>query len=53
MLDHIITINADKYTATDDEGIVTGKYFIIIIIHTYRLYFISWNYSMCRIIASS
>ncbi|CAH0578443.1 unnamed protein product [Chrysodeixis includens] len=25
MLDHIITINADKYTATDDEGLVTGE----------------------------
>ncbi|XP_063837518.1 galactose mutarotase-like isoform X1 [Ostrinia nubilalis] len=25
MYDHIFTINADKYTATDDEGLVTGE----------------------------
>lgn len=24
MYDHIFTINADKYTAVDDEGLVTG-----------------------------
>ncbi|XP_030040326.1 galactose mutarotase isoform X2 [Manduca sexta] len=25
MYDHIITINADKYTAADDDGVVTGE----------------------------
>ncbi|RVE46065.1 hypothetical protein evm_009289 [Chilo suppressalis] len=25
MFDHIITINADKYTVVDDDGLVTGK----------------------------
>lgn len=25
MYDHIFTINADKYTVADEEGLVTGK----------------------------
>lgn len=25
MYEHIVTINADKYTAVDEEGLVTGK----------------------------
>lgn len=29
MLDHIFTINADKYTAVDEDGLVTGIMFFI------------------------
>lgn len=28
MYDHIVTINADKYTVADDEGIVTGTHIL-------------------------
>lgn len=27
MVEHIFTINADKYTATDAEGLVTGMFY--------------------------
>lgn len=34
MYDHIFTINADKYTPTDEEFIVTGKTELTIIFCT-------------------
>lgn len=49
MFEHIVTINADKYTPADDYGLVIGKHFILNISVDLKRY-IRWKYMLAALL---